>query len=375
MHQKSIDEILREFFPKSDIKDWEKIATLETKKDRPSHSLSWRGADEILFLPYYNEEQAARRDLFATFPSLLPEDDGRAYSAGWLNLPSVSVHDEKTANAKALNDLSLGADGLLFRLHHPAQTDLAQLMAGLQWPESFIAFQPAADLSFPDSLSRFIKANFDPGSVKGALFWESIPKESNWKFCLEECKELKSLGLVIPPASPTEEICHALIEGVKTVEALGRHFEPELVFQSICFSFSASPAFLESVSTFRAIRRLWFQVAHAYGQNYYKPSDLHLHARSSAVEDKTFGPHENMLKGAFSAIAAVAGGCHALTIDPAEENSLLSRCAVNISNILREESFFDRVGDAVAGAYAVECMTADVAAKAWAMFQEKCERL
>jgi methylmalonyl-CoA mutase len=50
-------------------------------------------------------------------------------------------------------------------------------------------------------------------------------------------------------------------------------------------------------------------------------------------------------------------------------NSLMERMARNVSLILREESHLNKVADPVAGSYAIEMLTRELAREAWQRFQ------
>jgi methylmalonyl-CoA mutase len=107
----------------------------------------------------------------------------------------------------------------------------------------------------------------------------------------------------------------------------------------------------------------------------YSPSNLFIHARSTAWSNAAFEPHENMLKSTTASMAAILGGCNALTIEPAlEQNSRLSRVALNVSHILREESHLNKVADPTAGSYYMENLVQQVAQQAWAKFTQNVSK-
>lgn len=374
MPERSFHKALENFFSKSLKSDWEKIAMQEIEKKNPFENLSWSGKDKILFLPYYDAEDVAH--LPVTNALNLPAAvDDPAGPRAWSNLPVVTVYDEVTANLSALDHLSFGADGVLFDLENIRHPDLLHLLHQIQWPHCILAFRAHADGEFLKPLADFISKKFSPQSVKGALFWESIPKITNSDFYVHSCRNFKSLGLIVPPAAPTAEISDALLKGLKTVKAFSGESPSADVFRSVCFSISTDACLPESIAKLKALRMLWYQVAHAYGHHDFKMQDLIIHARSIRAKDSRYAPHENMLKGTFSSIGAIMGGCDLLTVECEEQPPPASRQARNISTILREESFLNQVPDPSAGAYAVDAITNAIAEKAWTMFQEKCRQL
>jgi methylmalonyl-CoA mutase len=368
MPEDSIERILKNFFSHSTLSDWKKMAMEETKGNDPFQMLSWCGKDEILFLPYYDAQDVANLGFLdkVQAPASQNTFSGRKR---WINVPQISTADQGSANALALEHLSFGADGIFFDIPKGQSIDLHSLLQNIEWPYFFLAFH-IRDEIFSFTLSDFLRNQSSPASVSGALFWESIPKKNTLEFYFDHCTNLSALGLVIPSAAPAVEISSALARGVESLETLNMGADPGKMLRSIAFSLSADPGILQTVSKMKALRMLWLQVVRAYGVNDYNLSDLHIHARSFVVADSHYAPHENMLKGAYSAIGAVLGGCDSLSVDSVQ-SPLSLRWARNVSSILREESFFSSVADPIAGSYALDSMVNEMAGKAWKMFQKK----
>jgi methylmalonyl-CoA mutase len=373
MTQQTIDRIVQEFFPKSEKGDWEKAATLETQKKNPLESLAWHGKDNILFLPYYDAYDAAHVESPATFQD--HHSARKANSRTWINLPAVFSSDEQTSNARALEHLMSGADGVMFDIRESSGADATKLLAEIQLPHCFTAFRLGPDPNFPAVISDYFKHMAVSAAVSGALFWESIPKKGDWSMLLQKYPNFLSLGIIVSPSSPAQEIADSLTNGVALLDTMCRSYPLESVFRSICFSLPADAPFFETIARYRALRMLWYQVALAYGLNDYNAGDLHLHACSRAVPDRAYDPHENMLKGTFSAMASILGGCNSLTVELHPDQPSLSRWGRNVSNILREESFFDAVQNPVAGAYALDCITESISKRAWSLFQQNARSL
>ena len=183
------------------------------------------------------------------------------------------------------------------------------------------------------------------------------------------CPSLKSLGLTIEAASPTEEVSEALYRGVKLLESISHTIDRKSIFQAICFSLHAEDCFTETIAKLKALRILWFQVARSYGHDDYKLSDLHLHLRCEKKSGQDFRPDE-LVKETFRAMAAIFGGCDSLTLTSSNE-PVSGRLSRNISHILVEETFLGNVADPLAGAYAIDAMVDAIARKAWESFQTK----
>jgi methylmalonyl-CoA mutase len=367
MSDKSIGEVLTDLFPKSRRIDWKNIATLEIEGKNPDQSLSWYGKDEILFLPYYETEDTLLHRYLSNFQNQQPADSV-SRARYWVNLPLINAGDEINANKIALDHLSGGADGILFDLKQNTNTNLHQLLADVRWDYCFVGFM-VKEGQHTNALSDFIKSKFDPKAITGALFWESIPKSKMSDMYISHCPKLKSLGLIVEAASPTEEISEALVRGVKLLEQTSNTSDLQNIFQAICFSLQAENSFAETIAKLKALRMLWFQVALCYGQHDYKLSDLHLHVRCDKTASQDFRPDE-LVKDTFRAMAAIFGGCDSLTLTSSND-PIPRRLSRNVSHILLEESFLGNVADPLAGAYAIDAMVDAIARKGWEKFQLK----
>ena len=369
MSDKSIGEVLTDLFPKSRRIDWENIAALEIDGKNPDQSLSWSGKDEILFLPYYETADTALHAYLRNFHN--PQTANSAFRARyWVNFPLIDVADEFNANKIALSHLSGGADGILLDLRQKTNINLHQLLADVRWDYCFVGFM-LNEVQHAQAVSEFIKSNFNPTKITGALFWESIPKNKNSELYISHCPNLKSLGLIVEAASATEEISEALLRGVKIFEEASNTDERKNIFKAICFSLTAEDSFPETIAKLKALRMLWFQISQSYGHNDYKLSDLHLHVHCNNSASKEFRPDE-LIKDTFRAMAAVFGGCDSLTLTSSNDPDSC-RLSRNVSHILLEESFLGNVADPLAGAYAVDAMVDAIARKAWESFQLKWE--
>ena len=85
--------------------------------------------------------------------------------------------------------------------------------------------------------------------------------------------------------------------------------------------------------------------------------------------------HVNILRTTTMAMSAVMGGVDSLQVSAFDEvdsipDNFSRRIARNIQLMLAEECHFDQVADPAGGSWYVEKLTADLAEKAWTVFQE-----
>lgn len=84
--------------------------------------------------------------------------------------------------------------------------------------------------------------------------------------------------------------------------------------------------------------------------------DIFIHAYIKPFTKDAYQPHGNMISSTVRAIAAVLGGCDALTIESENDDDLGNRIAKNVSLILREESHLSKTADPTAGSYFLDSL-------------------
>jgi methylmalonyl-CoA mutase len=81
-----------------------------------------------------------------------------------------------------------------------------------------------------------------------------------------------------------------------------------------------------------------------------------------------------MIRNTTQALAAIIGGCTSIDIQPHvdENNDYKGAEAIarNISNIIKEESYLDKVSNPGAGSYFIESLSFQMADAIWNLFQE-----
>jgi methylmalonyl-CoA mutase len=365
MVENAIQQALAQSFPKSNRENWIQTAMREIDGKDPIENLSWNNADGIAFFPYYTSEDAAPLQFQRNFGGRIAQNKFSASNA-WINMPCITIGDEKSANEKALLHLQNGADGVLFDLSKNPDAQPDKLLSGIEWQFCSVSFQ-GMNSRFLNALSNYISAYYSTPKLEGNFFWETIPAG-----LVKIPDEIKIFTLIIPPSSPANQVAQALIKGVEAIRTFESYASTQQLFRAIAFSLPLSNDFLQNISSLRALRHLWYQVARAYQFDDFHASDLHIHVRSQIYAHETFQPHGNMLSNVITAMSGVIGTCNSLTVYPEDENnSMLDRIARNVSNILREESHFDKVVDPLCGAFAIEAMTDSIAQHAWKIFQQK----
>jgi methylmalonyl-CoA mutase len=373
MSEKSIHSILRETFAPVEKEKWQQTASQEIEGKDPFVELSWNNNDGISFAPYYDQKDVAQLSYLDIFFSFSDESSFLGNRA-WSNAPRISVMEEKSANEIALEHLRNGADGVFFTLNR--ECELTNLLHEIEWQYCSLFFHSTEKNFHTRTLTHFLKAkNYEADSISGSLFWESTPILSNINFDLLFFSNFKSFGVFVKPSSPADEIANALVEAVSIISLATDETVRKKIINSISFSVAIETKFFDSVSKLKALRVLWYQLVRAYGLHDQEISPLQIHARVEKWISENYEPHGNMINATASTIAAVVGGCDAITVEPQDDNnSTMRRVARNVSSAVREESHFNKVSNPLDGSYAVKKITDEVARKAWSIFQQKIKK-
>ncbi len=142
-------------------------------------------------------------------------------------------------------------------------------------------------------------------------------------------------------------------------------------------SFHLDCRFFEATAMLRAARLLWRQMlaqAGLAGAD-LEAARLRLHVQTGARVLTRRDPWVNLLRNTACCLAGALAGAEAITTSPHDAVSgaasdFARRVAGNTQRVLQQESRLDRVADPAAGAWFLERLTRDMAAKAWAILQQ-----
>lgn len=361
----SINSLLSKFtIPEKS--DWINAATKETGLPDPLSELSWQVTQELSFLPLYDQSDsdAIQYNESYALPSSAQEFRNARF---WLNLPSVAVADAGAANKIALDHLTKGADGIFFF----STTDIQRRLEKIDLKACTVSF-PVSDHKNVEAIGQFLREQSDPQHIN--FLWESTPLLP-WNLLdhFGRIEGVRALGVMVNPGNVVTEIADALFNGVTLIDLLtDAGFDPREVLPHIHFSLATSSDFFITMAKLRAIRRLWYQVIRAYRIEDFTFDQIFIHARCNPLKDPRFEPRGALISNTTTSIAAVCGGCDAITIFPEENETASSdRIARNVSTILADEAHMNKVADPFAGSYFVENLVRDLANASWNVFKNR----
>ena len=246
----------------------------------------------------------------------------------WDIFSFIQVEDEKKANKKALDFLNSGVSALYFQIEKEG-VDLDTLLKDVKSDYIHIVFRCSNDLG------KVIQDWFHKNKLKQP----TLAKEN-----------ISSFPLHAAGGNAIEEVAYILTLFSKT--------------PSTIIEVGIGSQFLIEIAKLRAIRIL---IQNKFGICPY------ILAKTGFVNKSLKDPYTNLLRQTTEAASAAIGGAEGILVMPydswskdgATANS--ERMAKNISLILKEESYLDKVIDAASGSYAIDYLTEQIMEKATAL--------
>ncbi|MGQ9530438.1 MAG: acyl-CoA mutase large subunit family protein [Candidatus Bathycorpusculaceae bacterium] len=172
-------------------------------------------------------------------------------------------------------------------------------------------------------------------------------------------------------ATAVQEVAFTLANAIAYVQAaVERGLDLDKFAGRLSFFFAAHNNFFEEIAKFRAARRLWAKIM----RERFKAKNpaswmLRFHTQTSGVSLTAQQPHNNIVRVALQALAAVLGGTQSLHTNSFDEAyALPSEQAVTIAlrtqQIIAYESGVTETVDPLAGSYYVEYLTNQIEEKA-----------
>jgi len=192
-----------------------------------------------------------------------------------------------------------------------------------------------------------------------------------FRWCREQLPRWNTIsisGYHIREAGSTavQEVAFTLADGIAYVTAaLEAGLSIDEFAPQLSFFFNVHNDFLEEIAKFRAARRLW---AHIMKERFAAKDErslmLRFHAQTAGSSLTAQQPENNIVRVGIQALAAVLGGCQSLH---SEDSALI---ALRTQQIIAHETGVANTIDPVAGSYAIEALTSEVAAAAEAYLRK-----
>lgn len=330
----------------------------------------------------------------------------RQQEGGWDVRQLHAEEDPKVANAAILDDLIGGVSSLVLQIAAPGQTGLpyaeealATALKGVRLdicPVSIAAGEYVTDAA-GSLMSLWRRAGIADAACRGALnadplgtlaatgaLYHPIPRalEIAARLAVDTTgmPGVTALAADSRPyhaagASEAEElaiIAATVVAYLRACEAAG--LPPAKALTKIATVLTSDTDQFLSIAKLRAARLIVGRIAAACGAADAAGS-VPLTAETAWRVLAKRDPAVNMLRATIACAAAAMGGADSITVLPhtwalGKPDAFARRVARNVQMVLMEESALGRVADPAAGSWYVETLTAELAAKAWTLFQE-----
>lgn len=359
-------------FPTATKEDWLLQVAKESKGKVQGSDLGASLWDSIPLQPLYTQEdrpgpvQQHRFHPASEFPGMPPRT--------WSNLVTLVPGD---TNQDLLQALENGADGLVLPLY--GMENLSELLAGVLPQYLSIYLLPLGN-PIP-ALQLFLdwvdSCGIESTALSGGMLWSPSDPVFDQQLdlglgveLLEELLEMSApypgfKAFCIKTSRYTESGAHpldALVYGLgELVEVLDKtSLSPSDVFSGLFLETSVAEQHFGEIARHLAFRALVQDFAKLYRVEIAE-QELLLFCQTSQWSKSVLDAHTNLIRQTYEAMSAIFGGANFLWVRPFDEenaSSLERRVARNVSNVLKDEAYLDKVQDPAAGTYFLESLVA-----------------
>ena len=375
-----MEPLFSTLFPAADKAAWLAQVQKELKNESAYENLLWQPEEGFTVEPYYTADEMKHRPLTTI-------QDSQKQVPGWLNAPEQQISDEKVDNLLLRDVLTRGADALVLRLS--SQADLSRLLNGIKLSDTPVFFRLDAN-SIATDFVRALKT-VAPYQLKGGLLTNVSTSTAEITRLTADSPLFRTVcvnshAFHNAGANATQELAFTLASLADTYDQLTNEgLTIDQLVPKTLLSISVGTSYFLEIAKLRALRVLMSRFLSAY----HTATTIHhsgspdrsfiIHCQTSTFYDSTATPYTNLLRSTTEAMAAVIGGCDVLTVHPYDtvlgtsndgsaDRSQAGRIARNVSVLLKEESYLDKVADPSAGSYYIETLTSQLVDAAWTLF-------
>ena len=172
------------------------------------------------------------------------------------------------------------------------------------------------------------------------------------------------------------ELAYTLADGLEYIRAgLKAGIDIDDFAPRLSFFWGIGMNFFMEIAKMRAARLLWSKLVQQFNPENPKSLALRTHCQTSGWSLTAQDPYNNVTRTCIEALAAVFGGTQSLHTNSLDEAIALptdfsARIARNTQLYLEKETGITNVVDPFGGSYYLESLTAQLAEKAWSLFEE-----
>lgn len=364
-------------FNKVSKEEWVSKIESDLKGKDPSILKNTNALEDIKYSSYYHNEDVKSNELPGNFPFTRGmNQQNNSFNNGTF----IQISSEKAANSNALETLNSGADLLVFK-STKSTTNWKEVIENIEFEyikSQFVinSLEEFESLFFLLSTQSNIQYNFDIHSKdwsKSDFFTIANRfKKSQSRFCAINGFKIQQSG-----ANAIQELAFCLSTSKLYLDLLiEAGFSVDEASACITFNIGVGSNYFVETSKFRALKSGWANIIRQYNPDHNCSYNCHITAVTTHLNKSLLDPHTNLLRQSTEAMSAINAGVDGIVIIPYDEYSeqgssvQAKRMALNISSILTEESYLDKVIDPLGGSYSVEHLTNQLQVKSWQLFKD-----
>ena len=298
----------------------------------------------------------------------------------WWNGRCIQVDNEELANKEAINSLMTGTDLLIFNCRK-VNADWTIVLEDIKLDHVKIQFDRCSYddfLRIQKETKEHINVQYNFDLSAGAL----SELELGQIIASQRTKQSRvftanGYGIQQAGANTWQEISYCLSAGheilVKLLE-LGMTIDQAAA--CISFKLGVGSDYILETAKFRALKSLWSALIAVYEPKHNCTHNCSITAVIGLSNKSLKDPYTNLLRQTTECMSAINASIESILVLPYDTNStngpsdLAKRMASNLSLILKEEVYLDKVIDPLGGSYSIEKLTQILKEKAWKRFLE-----
>ncbi|MFT7344327.1 MAG: methylmalonyl-CoA mutase [Lentimonas sp.] len=284
---------------------------------------------------------------------------------------TIIVKDEKVANKEAIHVLELGCSSLVFQL---AKRNIS---FGLLFEHIELNYIESRIIAIDTEQQEELAKEWSKYSIKN-LICKVDDFNSDFTFHYKKPNTallINAYGVHQSGANASQELAFALSVGNEYLHRLidaGNKIDD--IAPYLKFEFGIGSNYFVEISKFRVFRKLWSNIVAQYKPIENCTHAAHVTAKTGFINKSIKDPYTNLLRQTTEAMSAVIGGVNEIEIQPYDKYSTVKnrdlslRMAVNISHILKEESYLSHVVDPMGGSHSIQNIGEALAKQTWDLF-------
>jgi methylmalonyl-CoA mutase len=341
---------------------WVERVKRESGKDFSEEQLLWN-RDELIVEPYLTTDDVPANRINTVETS----------NNDWQIRQDFIAEDFKNTNEKIIKALENGVNALGIEIKHSITEDEMKLLLNGVYLNMVTIHFTTTEIFVTNAFNSFVNVTVGEyllSELEGSFYVDFNNTEEQFSFVKTISTILpkfKSVTIAVGNESIVANFAEAISNAKNLFETLiAKDLDATIIANAIQFKISIGTEYFVEIAKVRALRILWGKLLKQYNIN---NANAFIQAESF-LQAADNDPYKNILRHTTEAMSAAVGGANVLCLNNNDQtdklsNDFFNRISVNIQNLLKNESHFDKVTDIAAGSYYIESITNQIVEKVW----------